>query len=358
MAQYHIKSGRPVRALPAFPPLGTLRKILDRNFDKCLEHYSMGNIVLPNQNPLVQFLLQLSIDPTWDVDTLKLNLELNIRKVASQVKFTSIYNRGKDFSLTLFPESNHRTLIVTPYEETVYDFDKGETGSALRTIMTTSTKHYWNPKELTDAVSRTLPNDTYSVVELDPIKLAAGYWFYLKHRIQNGINVGLSPHHYCFLELIKFYREHNNVVLFNLVSEDVKVEVQSAGFAMESYTERLDSYCSWLLRYLKVNGVKNFSEYTTLFSPIYSGMSIPETIVPFHPKTMMFVQLAWVYTLSSLYWMNGLLKYQDFLGYEDGMEESSLEVFFRINENFNGNQILDPYWKKFYLELWKEVKNR
>lgn len=360
MAHYTITKGRAVGGLPSFPLLGSLRAAMDRNWKNCFDYYTQGNFVLPNQNPLVQFLIQLSINPDWTAEELEIQLTMNIKRVASQVGFTSIYNRGKDHTGSVFPEDNHRTLIVVPFEE---DFDWQEDKETdyefrpvLRTIMSTGVKHYWNPVELIDGIKRTSIEDIYTVLELQPYRFANDYWNYLRARRNAGRNIGQSPHHFVIYALLTAYMQYNATIMLNLVSEDCAPQIQSTDFALEPYVHKLNSYTEWLNHILMINGVKHMGEYSALIKSPFSDYGPLSGVVPVRSKSIMFVQLAWAYTMSNLYWMEGFLGFQEFLGREDGVELAALRTFFKVNPAFDLNQIKNELWKKKYKEIYESVK--
>lgn len=360
MAHYTITKGRAVGSLPSFPLLGSLRAIMDRNWKNCFDYYTQGNYVIPNQNPLVQFLIQLSIDPNWTAEELEIQLTLNIKRVASQVGFTSIYNRGKDHTGSVFPEENHRTLIVVPFEEDYNWKNDGETEyetrPVLRTIMSTGVKHYWNPVELIDGIKRTAADEVYTILELQAYRFANDYWHYLRGRIKEGRNIGQSPHHFVLYSILTAYMQYNATVMLNLVSEDCEPEIQNTDFALEPYAHRINSYTQWLNHILMINGVKHMCEYSALIKSPYSDFFPQSGVVPLRAKSIMFSQLAWAYTMSNLYWVEGFLGFMDFLGREDGIEMAALRTFFKVNPSIDMGQIKNELWRKKYKDIYDDVK--
>ncbi|WNV45885.1 hypothetical protein [Aeromonas phage AerS_266] len=349
--------------LPLFGKMNNLRAIHKRNVERFKSFYGMGNRVLPNQHPLVQFLLQLSIDPKWTPNELYDNIVMSSKKIASNVGITSLYNRGKNHSLSLYPEENHHTLLVMPFDKDLngkWEPDnegtvRTNTTAALTPLMTTSKTHYWNIDHLIDGVVRKAPEDVYSVLELDPFALAFGFYWYLKERIKNNINVGLTPHHYVILVLMEAYIAHNNLTVLNLITDNENVVVQSSGFAMESYNHLQNEHTGWARTTLLSERIKTSGEWVSLCGNCFYDIDNRKSVFSQRSDSVMFVQLGWVYTLCSLYWASSYLFFMDFMGSFDPMVTSKLKTFYKIPMNFNTNQIKDPYWNSFYINVWKNL---
>lgn len=360
MSQFKLSLSDVKVPVAEYPGLGNLKRIMDRNINSFRDFYSMGNRVVKNQHPLVQYLLQLSINTEWEPSYLLNYLLLNHKKVASMVGFTSIYNRGKDFAEWFYPESNHRTLVVVPFDtswsENVNIPEFVHPGG-LTPIMTTSETHYWNIDHLLDSVPRTLEDQTFTVLELDVFGFVFGYYFYLKDRLDRDINVGLSPHHYVTLVLMDLYPQHNELVNINCLFSATEPEVQKSGFALEPYIPQLSKYIHWGRKLLMRERIKTFAEFLNIFKPV-SCWGRDEWLTHEVPKTMMLAQLAWVYTLSSFHWCYIYLWFMAFVGNEDPIVESRLKTFFKIPVNYNANQIKDPNWQSFYINCWNDLKAR
>lgn len=363
MNQFQLSpGGTPNPSLPRYGKLDNLQAIHERNVERFKTFYAMGNRVLPNQHPLVQFLLQLSININWTPAELYNYIELQSKKIASNVGITSLYNRGKDHAESVYPESNHRTLIVMPFEKPEFNQDNvTETLSlgrvCLKPIMTTSKTHYWNLDHLIDTVQRVGEEQTFTVLELDVYQFVFGYYWYLKERIENNVNVGLTPHHYVLLCLLDTYVWHNALVNLNLIAEGDDVTVQRSGFALEQYNFQQNEYNSWIRKQLLGERIKSPNEWLKLSVSSFRSLNLSDMVFSHRQQSMMFVQLGWVYTLASLHWAKGYLYFMDFMGSYDPITTSKLKTFYKIPVNYNSNQIKDPYWARFYINVWKDLKD-
>lgn len=364
MNQFLLTAGGGTKpGLPLFGKINNLRAIHKRNVEKFKSFYGMGNRVLPNQHPLVQFLLQLSIDPSWTPNVLYDNIVMSSKKIASNVGITSLYNRGKNHPISVYPEENHRTLLIMPFDK---DLDakwkpdeiasiKTTITPALTPLMTTSKTHYWNLDHLIDGVSRKATEDIYTILELDPFALAFGFYWYLKERIKNNINVGLTPHHYVVLVLMEAYISHNNLTILNLITDNDNVTVQQSGFAMEQYQHLQNEQIKWARSILLSERIKSAGEWVNVCDGSFDDARNHKALFPTRSESVMFVQLGWVYTLCSLYWTSSYLFFMDFMGSFDPTVTSKLKTFYKIPMNFNTNQIKDPYWNSFYSNVWKNL---
>lgn len=363
MNQFLLTPGGTKPSIPLFGKLQNLRAIHKRNTERFKTFYGMGNRVLPNQHPLVQFLLQLSVDPNWTPNQLYDNIVMSSKKIASNVNITSLYNRGKDHPLSVYPEENHHTLIVIPYDkdlETFWEPDKIASikktmTPALTPLMTTSKTHYWNMDFLIDGIVRKTTEDVYTVLELDPFALAFGFYWYLKERIMNKINVGLTPHHYVMLVLMETYIAHNNLVILNLITDNEPISVQPPGFALEQYSHLQNEHTRWARSVLLSERIKSAGEWINICDGCFEEVRSYKSVFPKRMDSVMFVQLGWVYTLCSLYWGSSYLFFMDFMGSFDPTVTSKLKTFYKIPMNFNTNQIKDSYWNSFYCNVWKNL---
>lgn len=362
MAQFSIIPSQIKVPIPVYSGLENIRKILSRNVKRFESFYSMGNRVLDNQHPLVKFLLELSVDVKWTPEYLFNLVEVKHKQIASQLGFNSVYKRGRNYTEWFYPELNHNVMVTVPFDDSpLYSAtnypDENTHPSGLYPLMTTSTIHYWNIDHVIDTIPRSLPNQAYTVIQLDVYQFVFGYYWYLQKRIKDGIKGGLTPHHYCSLVLMDLYIKHNEMVNLNCLVENRVPQVQDCGFAMEPYIQPLEKYLNWGRRFLMTERIKSFSEYMEVIKPVFD-VDRTELMFPRVPKSMLLSQMAWVYTLQAMYYVTGYFHFMDFTGSPDGAIESRLKTFFKIPMNFNTNQIVALEWSYFYSVIWKDLKER
>lgn len=346
-------------SVPQYGGLGNLQHIFNRNIENYKRFFSQGNRVVPSQHPLVQLLQHFSVDITSDAESLFNLVELKARQYASLMNITSLYNKGKDHLDTVFPESNHHTLFVLPFDNeygiTIDNLSREKVLELpiLSTIFSTSNVQYWDISQLLDSVVRTSNEAFYSAIQIDIHRLVLGYYYYLQERVKSDIHVGLTPQHYIFLVLLDYYPVHNQTILLNYTAGD-KVVIQDPPFAFTDYSVDLTKYVTWKKKKLMSDRLRSFTEYMDYHPTDYplSGPFIPSG------KSLMFVQLGWIYTLAVLYWIKPYLDYMDYMGYQDPVIESQLRTFYKMNPAFILNQIKDPYWKNKFNNVYLDLKNR
>lgn len=362
MSHFTLRDNGLNYSLPLYGRLDTLRRIMSRNRDRFLEFFSQGNVIVDNRHPLVQLLLEVSVDVAWDPDYLFSIIDTKGRRTLSSVGITSLYNNGVDFKGWFFPESNHNTLVVASMDVKSSSLHNTNPESnkisynSLHPIQTNGVSHYWNIQHLVDTVKRTAPNQIFTILQLDTHDFIMGYYWYLKDRLARGISVGLSPHHYVMLVIASMWMEYNDVATINMTVDNVKPDVQHAPFALETYSDELGKYISWRRRYLMGTVLKTFTQYSKVFHSIFDDKGIDLPFFTNAGKSLLFIQMSWIWTLSTLYWVNGFLEISEFVGYEDPAVSSRLRVFNKLDTRFITDQCGDVNWRKFFIEVLKDIK--
>lgn len=359
MSHFKLKSNGLQYSVPQYGGLGNLQRIIARNRENYRKYFQLGNRVVPSQHPLVQLLQHFSVDIVSGSESLFNLVELKSRQYASLVNLTSLYNKGKDHLDTVFPESNHHTLFVVPFDNeyglTIDDLSREKISEQpiLSTIFSTSNIQYWDLSKLLDSEIRKSQEDFYTAIQVDVHRLVLSYYYYLTDRVSNDINVGLTPQHFIYLVLMDYYPVHNETVMLNYTAGD-RIVIQDPPFAFTDYAMDLDKYVTWKKKKLMSDRLRSFTEYMEYHPTLYPNSG------PFINcgKSQMFIQLGWIYTLAALYWVKPYLSYMDYMGYQDPIIESQLRTFYKLNPAFILNQIKDPYWRNKFHNVHLDLKER
>lgn len=348
---------------PYYAKLDNLNRIMARNRERYFAFSSAGNRVVNNDHPLVSLLLEMSVDVSWTPEYLMAVINSKGKRISSQVNFTSLYNSGKNFTGQFFPENNHNTMVVVSMDEASSSVQSTSAPSkninrvkSLHPLFTTGTNHYWDIQHVIDTVARTSSSDIYTTLELDLPAFVMGYYWYLKDRLEREISIGLSPHHYVLLVIMDMWMEYNDLVTINLSVDDTPLTVGRAPFALESYSVFVDEYSKWKRTTMTGVVMKTFTQYAGYHRSIYKKDTLKEYLFTNPGKSLFFMQMNWVWTLQSLYWVQGFLDLGNFVGFEDPKVGSELRTFFKTNPTVFTNQISDPLWKKFFINIYNDVK--
>ena len=339
--------------------LGNLRRIMARNDDRYEDWIKLGNRVLPNENPLVQFLLMFSVNVEWEPNYLINVIDTHIQQYASAVNFTSLYNRGKNHPLSLYPEKNHNTLLVVPFDKpsasqiNSYFNNEINTLVPIFPIYTTDTKQRWNTIDLIDTKVYELANPAYTIAQIDVYALVIGYWRHLKR----GVEWGNSPHGYLAgLPLMNFYLYHNELTNYNYLNGNAgKIEVRKGPFNLEPYFQNLIDYTDFKNRYLLSQPMKSFTNFVEVNAVTNISVDQSKMIFPQAGKSLFFVQMSWVWTIASLGMVKPYLEYSNFIVDVDGKLRSDLKLYYKMSVTSQENQIKDPIWRKHFSMLHEEV---
>lgn len=342
--------------------INNLKAITERNTQRFIEYGNQSNRVFPNQNPLVKFLLLFSINPEWSKDHLINVIKSKVNQYASQCGFVSLYNKGVNLPLTLFPELNHNTLIVVPYNDasskpTDHYFEKELNELIpLYTIYTTDNMHRWDITKLLDSSSYQSEDELYSIIQMDPYALIIGFYRWL----QLGRKVGNSPHSYLrAFPLHNLYLYHNEYINFNILDPDTVLKVEKPKWVMENYTNLLKDYTQFKHKHMLTEKMKSFTHYYCYNEPTNPLVHSFDFVFPYFGKSLYFIQLDWVWTLHSLGMVERYLDYNNYLGTVDRELKTALDRFFRFPSQRIFNQFAhNPKWEKLFKELYFRIKNK
>lgn len=345
----------------SYPSLSNLTRIMDRNNDRFDDFLNLGNRPAPNQNPLVQFMQLFSVDVTWTKDYLINVINDKINQYASQVNFTSLYNRGKNHLESVYPESNHNTLLVVPFGNPTpiqinryFSIPLNEL-VPLFPIYTTDYKQRWNIRDLIDSQIRSNPTDVFTIIQIDPHALLIGYWRWLKMNHEWG----KSPHGYLTnFPLGNCYKYHNELVNFNYLNgNEDKINVVKDGWTLEPYFVPLESYTEFKNKYLLGTVLKSFTQFFQINEKTNPDVSLSKMIFPVTYKSLFFVQMSWVWSLASLGMVQHYIPYNKFVGAVDGELGNNLDIYFqKVPLQSQLNQIKSDVWRAHFLYIWNLVK--
>lgn len=346
-------------AVKEWGTLGNLRRIMARNDDRFEEWTKLGNRVLPNENPLVQFLLMFSVNVEWDRDYLINVIDLHIQQYASQVNLTSLYNRGTNHLTSFYPESNHNTLLVVPFDKPSASQINGYFNNELNSLVplypiyTTDFKQRWDVTELLNTSSYKSPNDIFTIVQIDVYALIIGYWRHL----QRNVEWGNSPHGYlASFPLMNLYLYHNELVNYNyLNSNGEKIDIKKGKFNLEPYFTNLKDYTDYKNRYLLSQPMKSFSNFVQVNGVTNIAVDQNKMIFANAGKSLFFVQMSWVWSLGSLGMVKHYLEYSNFVGAVDGQVRSDLAIYFKQSLSSQENQIRSDVWRKHFAVVHSQV---
>lgn len=343
--------------------LGNLRRAVARNDDSFEEFINLGNRPLPNQNPLVQFLLEFSVDVEWTEKYLISVINQKADSVSRACGFTSIYSRGKNHIKSLFPESNHNTLIAVPFDSNPSSAHiDGYFNNELNTLVpffpiyTTDVIQRFDITALLNTVTYKANSDIYTVVQVDPYALVIGYWRWLKlNRFY-----GNSPHGFLSnFPLMNFYNYHNELVSFNYLNDNASdISVQKGSFNLEVYWGMLKDFTTHKNNYMKTEQMYSFTNFIQINKVINIDVDLRKMVFPNAGKSGLFTQINWVWTLATLGLVNKYLYYMNFMGAADGGLKDTLKDYFRDSLNSQLAQIKDDRWNKHFFSLYNEVKNK
>lgn len=348
----------PVRA---YGGLGNLRRTMARNDDSFEGWLNQGNRTIRNQNPLVLFLQQFSVNVEWNLDYLITMIDLQAQTSASLLNLTCLYNKGKDHALSIYPESNHRTLLVVPFGKPDRVQIDGYSNNELNTlvpfypIFTTDTIQRWDLTEVIDSQEYRAPTVINTIIQIDVYALVIGYWRWLK----SNREYGNSPHAYIAnFPLMNCYMYHNELVNLNYLNEHIgDMKIRKPPFTIEPYLNELKFYTQWKHESMGNEKLKSFTEFVQWNECTNISVDLSKMIFPNALRSLSFSQMNWVWTLASLGMVQKYLAYKKATGAVDGQIDSQMRDYFLNSYQGQANQIKDSSWQTLFHQLWNDTKN-
>lgn len=361
MSYFRLNNNGLDNGVQEYAALNNLRRIMDRNNDRFIDYIHLGNRVLENQNPLVTFIQLFSVNVEWSQEYLINVIKNNVQHYASEVNFTSLYNKGKDHIGSIYPEADHHTLLVVPFGnpspeqiDAYFSIPLNEL-IPFYPIYSTDYIQRWDIMEMIDTRQRKNGTELFSIVQIDPWALLIGYYRWLK----SDREYGNSPHGYlAAYPLMNCYLYHNELVNYNYLNgQHEKINVIKGYWTLEPYFVQLTEYTGFKHKKLlgtMLKSFRHFYRYNRAVNPI-----VDQTKFLFPPmyKSGMFVQLNWVWSLASLGMAKHYLQYMNFVGAVDGTMSNDLDMYFtKVQLQNQLNQIKSEPWKKHFNQVWNDVK--
>ncbi|QDJ97040.1 virion structural protein [Aeromonas phage D3] len=351
--------------IPNYGPRDNLNRIMARNRSRFFEFSLAGNRVVENDHPLVTLLLEVSVDPSWSPSTLLSVINGKARRAANDVNLVTLYRDGINFPGKFFPEMNHNTLVVTSMDyasSSLHNINIASENSnrikSLFPIMTNGGKHYWDCQKLIDTNKKNHSSDVFTILELDLPAFVAGYYWYLKDRIARNVSLGLSPHHYVFQVIMDMWMDYNDLVVLDMWEHGQVPDADKSPFAMENYIPAVGELNAWKRRTMMATPMKSFSQYMGYQVSLFDRGTLKPYVFTNPGKSLYYIQLSWVWTLANLYNVQGFLDLGEFVGFEDPKVSSDLKTFFKTPPGFLFENVKDPKWKKFFIDTYKDVKEK
>lgn len=345
-----------------YPKENTFLGQLNTNEQRLYNYVDKGNWVLPNQNPLVQFLTLLPTDVTQSDEYLFNAINAAYNRIASTLSFTSIYTKGKNFHQVLFPEIDHHTLIHVPFgletKPYKYYFDLPLTAfRPLTTLYTTDTHIRYSTHRLTNGLATNTYQSDYTIVSLNPIELGISYIKYCRNRIKDNRDIGLNPRSFIagFI-LANFYLQHNQYVFTNLL-KTYFYKIDTPEWSMVNINRELREYIHFQDYQLTQRVFTSFNHFIQqlLTIPKIESIMVP-SIYPTGGLSKSFTQLQWIYYYGEIDWVCRYLRKLNEQGRDDTLLKAQLRPFLLKNENSIKNIISIPLWAHHFSELMKDLR--
>lgn len=287
--------------------------LLQTNQTALYRYLSRGNWVVANENPLVQYLLLLEIDEQQNDAWLYQHIKQRQNSLASLLNFSSLYSKGKNFLRVVFPELNHHTWLCVPFGETEGEnhilTDEQRTLRPLTTLYTTDTTFRYDTHSVTRQ-STLLPEPTFTLIQIDPTALGIGYARYLRQRINEGINVGLTPHAYVASQVMaSFYLQHNLMVTVNLSRQVYPTYRQDKpDWSPMDISQPTIEYVNFLRTTFQHKPMGAYEHYLDQLCtlPEY-GAVLKDSLLPKKGLSASFIIMRWIYQASELLSVEGYL---------------------------------------------------
>lgn len=362
MSYFKLQPNGVDNAVPAYGGLGNLRRIMARNDDNFEDYINLGNRPLPNQNALVTFLQLFSVNVEWTPDYLINIIDIKAQSLASTVGFVGLYNKGRNFLGTIYPETNHNTLIVVPFGKPsrlqIDSYFTRELNSLVPffPIYTTDYKQRWDITELTDSQTYKAPKPLYTIVQIDVYALVIGFYRWLKL----GLEWGNSPHGYLNnFPMMNHFLHHNELVNFNYLNGNgEKFDLGKGSFALEPYMTQLKDYTDFKHRYLMTESMKSFTQFMKVNEPTNVAVNSNLMVFPEAYKSLMFTQMNWVWTIGSLAMVDKYVTYNRLLGTVDGVIDTQLKMYYKYSLQSQLNQIKDNTWSDHFELIHAKMKEK
>lgn len=363
MSYFTLSNNGVTNPIQQYGELGNLRRIMQRNDASFLDYINLGNRTLPNQHPLVQFLLSFSVNLEWTQEYLINVIDSKLQQYASLADLTSLYNRGKNHIKSIYPEDNHNTLLVVPFGKpdrvqiNEYFSKSLHELVSLYPIYTTDTLQRLDIMQLINTQNYKASKPLYTIVQVDPYALIIGFWRMLKE----DKAWGNSPHGYLAgYPLMNCYRYHNELVNLNYLNNyEGKIQTVKGSWNYEAFESKLADYTNFKNKVLLTTQMKSFYNFFLVNACSNPDIDNTKFFFPDPLKSLFFIQMSWVWTIGALGLVQKYLSYNRYLGTVDGQMNSDLRTYFaKFPLQTQVGQIKDQTWSKHFTELWEHVKTK
>lgn len=349
--------------LTLYGKLNYLTELFERNYLKLLEYIEKGNWVAPNQNVLVQFLVNMDVSLDWDDEYIYNYIGTKYKTVASTLGITSVFKKGKDHIKSVFPENDHHSHIFIPFGNSEYSFNEYfyelpyETLLPLKPIFTTDTKQRWNTNDLTSNVVTSGSN--YTIIQLDPYALVIGYVRYCRERIKEDKLVGLTPHSYIMrYPLANFYYLHNLLVSMNYCLEGLSgYEIKEGKWNLVNYDRWIKEYALYIKYSMSKFNPRSIYHFININSTLNDNI-LNKSIYPFMGMSESFPHLGLLYTFNAMNISIHYDRYCKYVGKTDGSFLTMVKKFLRNDIKYLSGNITDPIWNKLFIDMFKDLKKQ
>lgn len=330
------------------------------NNERMIQYSLSTNWLLDNQNPLVSFLKNLSLDINQSNEYLYNAIASKSYTIASLCKLTSIYSKGKSFNKILFPEPKHETILVIPFGKSIHDINYYfntdlKLLNPLTTIYTTDNRIRYSTTRLTDNINSNKID--FTVVQVDPYALAIGYIRYCKDKINSNDLSTLTPNFYLStLPLANFYKQHNNYVLLNLLNNK-NFEVDGTKWNQVDIKQNLNNYLDFQNYTLSKLSLKSITQYIQQLNALPDQFKTYLNLNPINGFSSSFIQLSWVYNFAPMQISINYLNLINSINLTDDGLHSYLRKYLNYNVNTLTNNIPDVSWNMEYRRLFNELKS-
>lgn len=361
MSYFTLSNNGVSNPIQQYGELGNLRRIMQRNDDSFLNYINLGNRTLPNQHPLVRFLLSFSVSLEWSPEYLINVIDNKLQQYASLADLTCLYNRGKNHINSIYPEDNHNTLLVVPFGKPdrvqINEYFSKSLNElvSLCPIYTTDTLQRLDIMRLINTQTYKAPKPLFTIVQVDAYALIIGFWRMLKENKEWGN----SPHGYlAAYPLMNCYRYHNELVNLNYLNGyEGKIQTVKGSWNYESFENKLRDYVDFKNKVFMTTQMKSFHNFYLVNASTNPDLSLNKLYYPDTYKSLFFVQMSWVWTLASLGLTKKYLKYNRYLGTIDGQFNADLRTYYaKYSLQAQMNQIKDSNWYYHFETLYRDVE--
>lgn len=345
--------------IPLYGKTNYLNSLIENNNRGLIHYADKTPWSLPNQHPLVQFLILLSLDISKPDEFIYNEVAYRYKQIASTCQMTSLRNPGISFTRVIFPEKEHHTLLVVPFKDD-NDYKKYfnvplDSLRPLMTLFTTDTVLRYDTTALTSSI---IPQgkSTYTAIQVDPFALAIGYVRYCRKLIQDNTEVGVNPRAYITnLPLVNLFIQHNQNVIVNLTEGD-GISVEPTKWNKIDISRELSEYLSFQRRQEGVVTFKSFQHYINLLSQGKNiGEGLKSSIYPDNGISTAFNQLAWAYNYNEMGWAYRYLSMLAKYNQQDSVFKNEVKKFLRYNIGMLTASIKDPLWNHLYKRMFRDL---